>query len=144
MAACSMRFVIAPAILLISACEQYPQHADGIAGTYRQEPLAARDGAFYRTIVGEWKAEFRVDGHLMVREQGGANWWIESTYRLDGDILTINDLRGTGSCRPLGADIASATYRVHLTATEISYVPLRDECYGRRTGMTMHPWLRVR
>ena len=124
-------------VVLFAACSKPAPPA--LVGRYLQQTFTARDDPSWRGVVGDWIHEFRGDGRL--RQVGGMG--IESRYRLDGDILTITDLSGTGSCRHFGSDTASARYRVHFDGDLLRYEPLHDECTPRRTGMTIHPWRRV-
>jgi len=135
-----MRSMLLIAAVALAGCG----HAEvprGIVGRYAQGRVNARDNPVWRAIVGDWQHEFRSDGHLIVQQIGGMQ--INTRYRLDGDILTFDDLGGSGSCRPLGVDFGSARYRVHVLQDGVRYEALRDECPGRRTGMTLHPWLRI-
>jgi hypothetical protein len=118
-----------------------PQAPHSLVGHYAMR-VTARDGPPFRLIIGEWEHEYRADGHLLIHQVGG--WKMEQLYRLDGDILTVIDVGGTGSCRLLGIDTGSARYRVHFTGSGIRLDPLRDECAGRRIGMTVHAWERIR
>ena len=134
--------IAAVAIAALTACAPAPTPSHALVGRYVQAHVAARDAPAWRAIVGDWTHEYRADGHLIVQEIGGLQ--IDTLYRFDGDILTLNDLGGSGSCRHLGTDVGSARYRVHFLDNGIRYEALRDECGGRRTGMTIHPWLRIR
>ncbi len=125
--------------LLMSACTRAPE-SHSILGHYFMR-VTARDGPPFRIIVGDWKTEYRADGHLIVQQIGG--WNIESLYHLDGDILTLTDIGGSGSCRQMGVDAGSARYRVHYIDSGIQFEPLRDECSGRRIGMTVHALQRI-
>jgi len=126
----------------MAACSDSEPTPRSIVGRYAQVRINARDNPAWRAIVGDWQHEYRSDGHLIVREIGGMT--IDSLYRLDDDVLTLNDVSGSGSCRLLGVDVGSARYRVHFFDGGIRFEVVRDECMGRRTGMTIHPWLRVR
>ena len=126
-------------VFLLGACA--PPAGPRLVGRYVQQPFTARDEPSWRGVVGSWTHEFRSDGLLIVQQTGGMT--IESRYRLDGDILTITDLSGSGSCRHFGSDAASARYRVRFDGDLLRYEPLLDECTPRRTGMTVHPWRRV-
>lgn len=132
--------ILVALVPMLAACtHSVPQ--PGIVGRYVQAHIGARDAPAWRAIVGDWIHEYRSDGHLIVQQVGGLR--IDTQYRLDGDILTLDDVGGSGSCRHLGIDVGSARYRVHFLRDGVRYETLRDECPGRRTGMTIHPWLRL-
>jgi hypothetical protein len=134
--------IVAPTLfaLACAACAA-PATPTDLVGRYVQARVNATDAPAWRALVGDWTHEYRADGHLIVQQIGGMH--IETRYRIDGDILTLDDIGGSGSCRPLGVDVGSARYRVHFIAGGVRFEALRDECMGRRTGMTIHPWLRV-
>ena len=136
------RAMICAVFSALAACSESLPPPHTLIGRFAQAHVAARDEPAWRAIVGDWTHEYRPDGHLIVQETGGLR--IDTLYRLDGDILTLNDLSGSGSCRHQGIDVGSARYRIRFFDRGIRYEALRDECSGRRTGMTIHPWLRVR
>jgi hypothetical protein len=131
--------LLLPLIVLFAGCAKAAPPT--LVGRYQQQTFTARDDPSWRGVVGDWTHEFRADGRLIVRHTGGMG--IEARWRLDGDVLTITDLSGSGSCRHFGSDSASARYRVHLDGDLLRYEPLRDECTPRRSGMTIHPWRRA-
>jgi len=128
-----------PLLLACAACSDTGQ--PGIVGQYVRQPLSARDDPSWRGVVGEWQQEYRSDGHLIVH---GAGMDIDSLYRLDGDILTLDDIAGSGACRAQGIDAGSARYRVHFDGDSVRFDALHDECVGRRSVMTTHQLRRVR
>jgi len=134
-----MRFVAVATVALVACSATAPQ-PERIVGRYT-DSLTARDSPNWRGVVGNWITEYQEDGQFYVHQIGGM--WIRGRYTLDGDALTIRDLDGTGSCTHFGIDYASAHYRLHLTAGELRFEVLRDECQPRRFGMTVHPWRRI-
>jgi len=135
-----MRAVAVAAALILNGCAVPPAPTTTLVGRYTDR-LVARDTPNWRGVVGTWVAEYRADGQFFVQQVGGM--WIRGLYRLDGDALMIRDLEGTGSCTHFGTDYASASYRVHLTRSELRFDALRDECSPRRFGMTVHAWRRI-
>lgn len=114
-----------------------------IVGHYAMH-VTARDNPAWRGMIGDWNFEFTGDGRLFARQAGGKQMAIDMVYRIAGDILTINDLAGNGSCRHFGVDAASAAYRVRLLDSGFEARPVRDECTPRIYGMTLHHFERVR
>jgi hypothetical protein len=130
-----------PALLvcLCGACAPAPP---SIVGSYARDRVNARDDPDWRGLVGEWRAEYRSDGHLIVHGANGLD--VDSRYRLDGDVLTLTDLGGSASCRDEGVDYASGRYRIRLSGDQLRFEVLRDECTGRRSVITSHPLRRLR
>jgi hypothetical protein len=138
------------AAVVPAGCARPPDNAGvighdraAIAGHYTMH-VTARDNPAWRGMVGEWNFEFTNDGRLFARQAGGKQMAIDMVYRFVGDILTINDLAGNGSCRHFGVDYASAAYRVRFVDSGFEARPLRDECTPRIYGMTLHDFERVR
>lgn len=124
--------------LLLTGCAPQP---DGIEGRYVQH-IAARDAAPWREILGDFELDLRTDGRFFVRRIG--QWEVEGRYRVEGDLLLLDDYGGFGPCRESGVDLASGLYRFHRLAGGLSLEALRDECRGRREGLSLRPWMRVR
>jgi len=124
--------------IALGACTPTPR---GIVGRYI-EHIDARDNPPWRDLIGDFQFDFTSDGQMRVRQLGG---WpeVKAHYRLDGDLLTINEYGGASSCRESGLDLASARYRVRFTAVGIDLRALRDECRGRREAMPLRPLQRV-
>lgn len=139
-----MRTVAATLIAAVAlgACAR-PSAPESIVGRYTMR-VTARDNPAWRGMVGDWNFEFTGDGRLFARQAGGKQMAIDMVYRVAGDILTIDDLRGNGSCRHFGVDAASATYRIRFLDAGFAAQPLRDECTPRVYGMTLHGFERVR
>jgi len=131
------------ALLLLLACGACADQAPTtIVGRYVRQQVTARDDPSWRGVVGEWSQEYRSDGRLIVHGAGGMD--VESQYRLDGDVLTLNDIGGSGACRTQGIDAGSARYRVHFSGDIVRFDALQDACIGRRSVMTTHALHRVR
>ena len=111
-------------------------------GRYVRARVEARDRPDWRGIVGDWRAEYRGDGHLLVHGANGLT--VESLWRLDGDALTLSDVEGSAACRLDGVDTASGRYRIQFLGDELRLTVLRDECAGRRSVIESHPLRRVR
>jgi hypothetical protein len=133
-------FLLAFAIAACSATA--PTTPAALIGKYERTRISARDNPDWRGLVGDWTAEYRADGHLLVR--GAHGLMVDSRYRLDGDVLTLTDLEGSGSCRLDGVDAASGRYRIHFVGEELHFDVLRDECGGRRSVLLSHPLRRIR
>jgi hypothetical protein len=131
---------LAIAALLLGSCAPAPQ---GIAGRYI-EHIDARDNPPWRDLIGDFEFDFRSDGELRVRQVGGTQVAADARWRLDGDLLTISEYGGAGSCHASGLDLASALYRVHYVNDGIELQVLRDECRGRREAIPLRPLRRVR
>lgn len=98
-----------------------------------QERINARDYPNWIGIVGDWYTEYRADGRHVVHGPNGLR--IDGRWRLDGDVLTINDANDIA----VHIDTASARYRIRFVGDELYCEALRDECGSRRIGMTIHP-----
>ena len=127
---------------LCCACTPAPQATPSIVGHYVRLRVNARDDPDWSGIVGDWSAEYRNDGHLIVHGANGLT--VDSRYRLEGDVLTLTDIDGSGSCRLDGVDDASGRYRIRFVGDELHFSVLRDECGGRRSVITSHPLRRLR
>jgi len=133
------RMALALAVLLLAGCARTPQ---GIAGSYI-EHIDARDNPPWRDLIGDFQFDFGADGQLRVHQVGGTQVDAHARYRLDGDLLTIDESGGTSSCRESGVDLASALYRVRYVDDGIELQVLRDECRGRREAMPLRPLRRM-
>jgi len=119
-----------------------PPDATALVGRYMRARINARDDPDWRGIVGDWQAEYRGDGHLIVRGAHGLD--VDSLWSLAGDVLTLTDMAGSGACRLDGVDAASGRYRIRFIGDELHFVVLRDECAGRRSVLLTHPLRRIR
>ena len=110
-----------------------------LVGRYVRDRVSAVDDPDWRGVVGDWSAEYRADGILVVHGANGLD--LQSRWQLDGDVLTLTDLAGSGvgSCRLAGVDFASGRYRVERRGAELRFHVLRDECGGRRSVLLSHP-----
>ena len=135
-----MRFLVSVPLLLLAACGASPPPV--LVGYYVRDRVNARDDPEWRGLVGAWHSEYRSDGHLIVHGPGGMT--VDSLWRLDGDVLTLADATGSGSCRLDGVDVASGRYRVRWNGDELHLEPLRDECDSRREMIQRFPLRRVR
>lgn len=138
----AMRTLLSLLLALAGTACSVPAPPPSIIGLYARARIHARDDPDWRGVIGDWSAEYRRDGHLIVHGANGLT--VDSRYRLDRDVLTLTDVDGSGSCRLDGIDTASGRYRVHFIGDELHFDVLRDECAGRRSVILSHPLRRVR
>ena len=132
------RFGWAFLVTALAGCTQTQQ---GLPGRYI-EHIDARDNPPWRDLIGDFEFVVTADGVMTVRRLGDIQD-VKAHYRLDGDLLTIDEIGGVSTCRDSGLDLASALYRVQYIEGGVRLHVLRDECRGRREAMPLRPLRRV-
>jgi hypothetical protein len=118
---------------IVTACDDdptAPDVGDFPTGTYAV--TFDEDEADDPAIVGTWTTTWDPEGGLLVTFEGSA--FVEGSFTVDGDRVTITDTAGPGACP--GPGVYSWSFDdPELTLTEVS-----DDCEGRPSVLTTKPW----
>lgn len=91
---------------------------------------------YYLPITDTITVSFRADSMAVTTSTGAA--LLQSTFKMDKDILTLHDYGGENMC----ADLAG-TYHVRISADTLILVMDEDPCDARGGTLMAKRWIRI-
>ena len=90
-------------------------------------------------FIGQWQTTFSEGGRFTIAKDGEVV--VEGRYTVTTDQLIFTDEKGPMNCADAGEG-PSGTYQWNLDGKTLPLTLLEDDCLGRVTVLTAHPWSR--